>query len=71
MNVPFAAIAEDGVHTLPGGRPLVRVIPFRRHSDLQALVRAETDEDAAERARVNRSALAESGWCRRQSRARR
>ena len=72
VNFPFVAIAEDGVHTLPKGMALVQVIPFARHAeDLEGVVRAESDADAAERERVVRSTLAEGGWYRRVSRARR
>lgn len=72
VNFPFVAIGEDGVHTLAKGTPLVQVIPFAREDrGLDAIVRAEGDEDAAERERVYRSTLAGAGWYRRQSRARR
>jgi len=70
VNFPFVAIAEDGVHTLPKGTPLVQVIPFRRDDErLEGVVRAETDLDAEERERVYRSTLAGEGWYRRQSRS--
>ena len=70
VNFPFVAIAEDGVHTLPKGTPLVQVIPFRRDDErLEGVVRAETDRDAEERERVYRNTLAGEGWYRRQSRS--
>jgi hypothetical protein len=72
VNFPFVPIADDGVHTIAKGTPLVQVIPFRRDDDgLDWTVRAETDADAAERERVHRNTLAGDGWYRRESRARR
>ncbi len=66
INFPFIATGTDGVHTLPQGTPLVQVIPFRRddHRD-DGVVRAETDEEAAGRRRIQRSTQASQGWYRR------
>jgi hypothetical protein len=70
INFPFVAVAEDGVHTLSKGTPLVQVIPFERKDEgLHGTVRAETEQEAAERERVYRNTLAGEGWYRRQSRS--
>jgi Family of unknown function (DUF6065) len=67
VNLPFVALAKDGVHTLRKGRPLAQVIPFsREHTQLHGEVRAESAQDAAERERVHRSTLADAGWYRSQ-----
>jgi hypothetical protein len=71
VNFPFVALADDGVHTLPKGTPLVQVIPYHRDDEIEGVVRAESDEEAAERERVYRSTRAGEGWYRRESRARR
>jgi hypothetical protein len=72
VNFPFVALAEDGVHTLLKGTPLVQAIPFRRDTErLDLAVRAESEREASERERVYRNTLAGSGWYRSQSRARR
>jgi Family of unknown function (DUF6065) len=71
INFPFVAIAEDGVHTLQKGWPLVQVIPFSREDEqIEAVVRPESPEDAAERERIYRNTLAGEGWYRAQSRSR-
>ena len=71
VNFPFVAVAEDGVHSLSKGTPLVQVIPFARDNErVEGEVRAELDEEAAERERVYRSTLAGEGWYRSQSRSR-
>jgi hypothetical protein len=70
INFPFVALAEDGVHTLPKGRPLAQVIPFERDGGrLSGEVRAETDKEGAERERIHRNTLAGQGWYRRHARA--
>ncbi len=69
VNFPFVAIAEDGVHTLRKGTPLVQVIPFARHDEQhEATIRAETEDEAEDRERVYRNTLAAEGWYRRESR---
>jgi Family of unknown function (DUF6065) len=68
VNFPFVALAEDGVHTLPKGTPLVQAIPFRR-DNLDFAVHAESEREASERERVFRNTLAGAGWYRRRSRA--
>jgi hypothetical protein len=71
VNFPFVAIADDGVHTLPKGTPLVQVIPFPRDEGMEGVVRVESDAEAEERRRVYINTLAGEGWYRRESRARR
>jgi Family of unknown function (DUF6065) len=72
VNFPFVALAEDGVHTLPKGTPLVQLIPFERDNErLEGSIRVETEAEAAERERVYRNTLAGEGWYRRESRSRR
>lgn len=72
INFPFVAIAEDGVHTLPKGTPLVQVVPFAREQrGLAGEIRAESEQEAAERERVYRNTLAGEGWYRSQSRRQR
>jgi hypothetical protein len=63
VNFPFVPIGDDGVHILPKGTPLVQVIPFAR-APVEADVRAETEDEAAERERTYRSTLAAEGWYR-------
>jgi hypothetical protein len=70
INFPFVALADGGVHTLAKGWPLMQVIPFARESErLEGTIRAESEQDAAERERIYRSTLAGEGWYRRQSRS--
>jgi hypothetical protein len=70
INFPFVAIAEDGVHTLSKGTPLVQVIPFERENErIDGVVRVESEHEADERERVFRNTLAAEGWYRRESRA--
>ena len=72
INFPFVAVADDGVHTLAKGTPLVQVIPFARESErLQGTIRAESEQEAAERSRIYRNTLAGEGWYRRESRSKR
>jgi hypothetical protein len=70
VNLPFVAVAPDGVHTLAKGTPLVQVVPIRR-SDLAsvAVVRAETGEEHDLRRTITRSTLAGEGWYRRAARS--
>jgi hypothetical protein len=70
INFPFVAVAEDGVHILPKGTPLVQVIPFERDAGrLQGVIRDESEQETAERERVHRNTLAGEGWYRSQSRS--
>jgi len=69
VNFPFIAIADDGVHVLPKGMPLVQVIPFRRtDAAIGASVRPESTEEAAERKRTHRAIGTDTGWYRRYAR---
>ena len=70
VNFPFVAIAEDGVHSLPKGMPLVQVIPFAR-DDVEGTIRAGSEQEAAESERIHRSILAGEGWYRREARSNR
>jgi hypothetical protein len=71
VNFPFVALADDGVHTLQKGTPLIQVIPFPRDEGIEGVVRAESQDEAADRERVYRNTLAGEGWYRRKSRANR
>lgn len=71
IHFPFIPVAPDGLYDLPKGTPLVQVIPFRRDTTLvDAVIRTETPEDAAERERIRRATLSEDGWYRRFARLR-
>jgi hypothetical protein len=71
VNFPFVALAEDGVHALAKGTPLAQVIPFAREDErLEGEVRAESEQEAAERERIHRNTLAGEGWYRGRSRSR-
>ena len=62
MNLPFVALAGDGVHTLAKGTPLAQIIPFRRDgAAVQAVMRAETEHEEAERDRILRNTIAGAG----------
>jgi Family of unknown function (DUF6065) len=70
VNFPFVATASDGVYSLKKGTPLVQVIPFRRADvALRASIRAETEEEGAEREHIRRSTHAGEGWYKRHARA--
>ena len=75
VNFPFVATADDGVHVLPKGTPLVQVIPFRRAdatipmSIASQVVRAETDGEQDERTRTHRKIGSGSSWYRNNARA--
>jgi hypothetical protein len=68
INLPFVCLEPDGVTVIAKGTPVAQVIPFVRGSR-DGVVRAETEEEAAERERIRRSTLAGSGWYRRNARA--
>jgi hypothetical protein len=72
IHFPFFAVADDGLHVIEKGTPLVQVIPFRR-ADIaeRADIRAETEGEAAEREKVFRNTIAGEGWYRQEARARR
>lgn len=72
IHFPFFAIGEDGLHVLERGTPIVQVIPFRREtSDLEADIRAESEEEKATRRTIFRKTLASDGWYRKFARAQR
>jgi len=70
VNFPFVVTADDGMYTLKQGTPLVQVVPFRRQdAAIEGTVRAETDEEAGLRRKIQRSTNAVDGWYRRVARA--
>jgi hypothetical protein len=70
VNIPFVAIAPDGVHTLAKGTPLVQIIPIHRAgAAIEGSVRVETKQEGGTRQRIHRNTLASSGWYRRDARA--
>jgi hypothetical protein len=72
IHFPFIPVAADGLYVLEAGTPLVQVIPFKRDTTLvEAIIRSETVDDAAEREQIRRSTQAAEGWYRRTARARR
>jgi len=72
IHFPFFAIAADGLYTLEKGTPLVQVIPFRRDDQqITGEVRAETQQEAAERQRILRATSAGDGWYRKEAREKR
>jgi hypothetical protein len=72
VHFPFFATAEDGLHVIEQGSPMVQVIPFRRDSAaIAAEIRVETAAEAADSDRVLRSTKASEGWYRRIARAKR
>ena len=72
IHFPFFATAPDGLYTLEKGTPLVQVIPFRREDlQIEGVVRAETQAEAAERQRILRATSAGDGWYRQQAREKR
>ena len=69
VNLPFVALAGDGVHSLVKGTPLAQVIPFERAGAVaDGVVRAETEAEHDERERVHRNTLAGAGWYARHAR---
>jgi Family of unknown function (DUF6065) len=70
VNFPCLATGADGIHRFEKGMPLVQVIPFERAGTyIQAVVRAETEAEGAERAAHSRSLGAGEGWYRTVARA--
>ena len=69
VNLPFVALAGDGVHTLAKGTPLAQVIPFERAgAAVEAVIRAATEDEEAEAERIRRNTLAGAGWYTRHAR---
>lgn len=65
IHFPFVATAPDGVHVVKKGTPLLQVIPFRRDAtQIDAVIRAETETEALRRTRIARNTQADEGWYR-------
>lgn len=72
IHFPFFATGADGLHVIEKGSPLIQVIPFRRDSaELPADIRAERDEEKADRTAIRRKTQAATGWYRTDARAKR
>jgi hypothetical protein len=72
IHFPFFPIGPDGVHIIEKGTPIVQIFPFQRsNAEIAAEVRAETDDEAADRERVYRNTIAAAGWYRKFARANR
>jgi hypothetical protein len=70
VNLPFVAIAPDGVYALKKGTPLVQVIPFRRGDlALAGSIRTESKDEGDERERIRRGTHAGDGWYKQHARA--
>ena len=69
IHFPFFATAEDGVHVLDKGTPIVQVIPFQRGDfQMEAVIRSETAEEGEIREKITRSTKAGDGWYRKEAR---
>jgi Family of unknown function (DUF6065) len=72
IHFPFFATADDGVHVLEKGTPVVQVIPFRRDAvSAKAVIRAETDKESDLRMKILRNTQAKEGWYRTEARSQR
>ena len=70
INFPFVTVADDGVHVLEQGMPLIQVIPFRRTNPAtRADVRSETGNEREQRVATHRAIKSAGGWYRRRARA--
>jgi hypothetical protein len=70
IHFPFFATAEEGVHVIKKGTPLVQVIPFRRDAtNLAAEIRSETSSEQAARVAILRNTQSTDGWYREHARA--
>ena len=70
INFPFIAVADDGVHVLEQGTPIVQVIPFRRTDPTaRAEIRGERSNERVERIATHRAIKSCGGWYRRHARA--
>jgi hypothetical protein len=70
IHFPFFASATDGLYVIEKGTPMAQVIPFRREdTDIEAVIRAETQQEAELRERVFRNTIAGEGWYRKEARA--
>lgn len=69
IHFPFFATGDDGLHVLDQGSPLVQIIPFcRETTELEAEIRSEEPQEAAQREAILRSTRAASGWYRESAR---
>lgn len=72
IHFPFFATGADGLHVLERGTPIVQVIPFRREAtDLDADIRAESEDETGVRKTILRKTQASDGWYRKFARAQR
>jgi hypothetical protein len=70
IHFPFFATGGDGIHALEKGAPIVQVIPFKRaETHLPAVIKVESQAEAAVRQRIFRNTLAGDGWYRKFARA--
>lgn len=70
IHFPFFPIGPDGVHIIEKGTPIVQIFPFERsNTEVASEVRAETENEAAEREKVFRNTIASAGWYRQFARA--
>lgn len=67
VHFPFFPTGPDGLHVIEKGSPMVQVVPFRRDTP-EAVIRAETATEAAERRSVQRSTQTAQGWYRTEAR---
>jgi hypothetical protein len=68
IHFPFFATAADGLYEIEKGTPIAQVIPFRR-LPVTADIRAETQPETADGARILRATRAGAGWYRKEARA--
>jgi hypothetical protein len=72
IHFPFFATAEEGVHVIEKGTPLVQVIPFKRDTTaLDCAIRVETASENELKTRILRNTQAGEGWYRKEARAKR
>lgn len=65
IHFPFLVTGPDGLYALDKAMPFVQVIPFERRGTLvDAVIRAESPQEAATRDRVLRNTQAADGWYR-------
>lgn len=70
IHFPFFATGEDGLHVLERGTPMAQVIPFRRDgTDIEGIVRSESESEKETRQSILRKTLAADGWYRKFARA--
>lgn len=70
INFPFFVTGPDGLYAFEKGMPLVQVIPFPRAAlQEEAVIRAETEAEAATRHKILRNTMAGEGWYRCAARA--